>query len=65
MGEFPRISNYTEFIKSRFESVGAYGTTLSFLPDDLPDGNGKLVVAKDGRKLRESPLLSKWGHVPR
>jgi hypothetical protein len=30
----------------------AYGTTLSFFPDNLPDGNGKFVVPEDRRKLR-------------
>ena len=47
------------------KSVGAYGATLSFPPDNLPDGDSKFVVAEDGCKLRESPLLSKWGRIPR
>jgi len=45
--------------------VGTYGATLSFLPDNFPDGNGKFIVAEDGRKLRESPLLSERGRIPR
>lgn len=45
--------------------VGTYGATFSFLPDNLPDGNGKFVVAEDGRKLCEPPLLSKRGRIPR
>ena len=45
--------------------VRAYGATLSFPPDNLPDGNGKFVVAEDGRKLRKSPLLGKWCRIPR
>ena len=43
--------------------TGTYGTILSFLPNNFPDGNGKFIVSEDGRKLREPPLLRKWGHA--
>ena len=45
-------------------SIVTYGTTLSFLPNNFPDGDGKFIVAEDGRKLHE-PHAGQVGSHPR
>lgn len=64
---FPIVCNDNEpgNLSRMTRHVGTHRTTLSFLSNNLPDRNSKLVIAKDGSKFCESPLLSKWGDITR
>ena len=55
----------SEVLDKTITGIGTDGTTFSFLPDNLPNRDGKFVVAEYGCELGESPLLSEWGRIPR